>query len=244
MDEIKRLNAKKVRIADVVNGKFFPGSKEEMKAGYVITRFGQKVSRVNLIGSVVDKFMSEDGNFCSVTIDDGTESIRVKAFKEDVEILKNAEPGKIILVTGKLKSYNNEVYVNAEIAREVEQNYESLRRLEILKELVVQKKIVSEIRNLIEQASEEEAAEYAKNKFGIDEESLKVIKENLNITKEVDYKPKILELISSLDQGNGVEIGKILELSNLPESVIEGGINELLGSGMLYEPRAGILKKV
>lgn len=244
MDEIKRLNAKKVRIADAVNGTFFPGSKEEMKAGYVITRFGQKVSRVNLIGSVVDKFMSEDGNYCSVTIDDGTESIRVKAFKEDVEILKNAEPGKIILVTGKLKSYNNEVYVNAEIAREVEQNYENFRRLEILKEMIGQKKIVSEIRNLIEQASEEEAAEYAKNKFGIDEESLKVIKENLNITKEVDYKPKILELISSLDQGNGVEIGKILELSNLPEAVIENGINELLGSGMLYEPRAGILRKV
>jgi RPA family protein len=244
MEEIKRLTAKKVRIVDVVNGKFFPGSKEEMKPSYVITRFGEKISRVNLIGTVIDKFMSEDENYCSVTIDDGTDAVRVKAFKGDVGILKNAEPGKIILTIGKVKNYNNEVYVNGEIVREVEPNYENLRRLEILKDLVEKKKIVSEIRNLIEQASEEEVVEYAKNKLGIDEESLQVIRENLNITKEVDYKPKILELINSLDQGSGVEIGKILELSNLPEAVIENGINELLGSGTLYEPRAGILKKV
>jgi hypothetical protein len=51
-------------------------------------------------------------------------------------------------------------------------------------------------------------------------------------------------LINSLDEGSGVEIGKILELSDLPENVIENAINELLGSGMLYEPRAGVLKKV
>jgi len=243
MEEVKRLNAKKVRIVDLINGKFFPGSKEEMKAGYVITKFGQKISKVNLIGTVIDKFVSEDGNYSSVTVDDGTEAIRVKVFKEDVELLKNAEPGKTVLVIGKLKNYNNEVYVNGEIVREVEPDHESLRKLEILKELIGQKKTVSEVRNLMDQASEEEAIEYAKSK-GIDEEGLQAVMEDLKITKEVDYKPKILELINSLDQGNGVEIGKILELSDLPENVIENGINELLGSGTLYEPRAGVLKKV
>jgi RPA family protein len=244
MDDIKRLTAKKARIVDIVNGKFFGGSKEEMKPSYVVTRFGQKISRVNLIGTVVDKFLSDDGNYCSITVDDGTEAVRVKVFKEDVGLMKSIEPGNLILIIGKIKQYNNEVYVNGEIVRKVESNYENLRKLEILNELIEQKKIIDEIKNLIEQMTEEELKEYVKNNFGMDEESLQVTRENLNVAKEIDYKPKILELINSLDQGSGVEIGKILEFSDLPESVIENGINELLSSGDLFEPTAGVLKKV
>jgi hypothetical protein len=153
-------------------------------------------------------------------------------------------PGDLVLAIGKLKEYNNEVYVNGEVVRKVEPNYESLRKIEILNELVEQKKNVGEIKSMIEQMSEEELKEYVKNKFGMDEESLQVVRENLRVVKEIDYKPKILELINSLDKGNGVEIGKILELSELPENVIENAINELLGSAVLYEPRPGVLKKV
>lgn len=240
----KRMTAKKMRIADIVNGKFFPGSKEDMKPSYIITSFGQKISRVNLVATVTEKFLSEDENYCSVTIDDGTEAIRVKTFKESVGLLKNMEPGNLVLAIGKLKEYNNEVYVNGEIIRKVEPNYESLRKLEILNELVEQKKIVKEIKSLIEHMPEEELKEYAKNKFGMDEESLQVVRENLRIVKEIDYRPKMLELIDSLDEGNGVEIGKILELSDLPENVVENAINDLLTSGVLFEPRPAILKKV
>jgi len=244
MDDIKRLTARKARIVDIVNGKFFGGSKEEMKPGYVVTRFGQKISRVNLIGTVVDKFLSDDGNYCSITVDDGTEAVRVKVFKEDVGLMKSIEPGNLILIIGKIKQYNNEVYVNGEIVRKVESNYESLRKIEILRELIEQKKTIDEIKNLVEEMPEEELKEYMENKFGIDEESLQFVRENLSVAKEIDYKPNILELIDGLDKGSGVEIGKIIELSNLPENVIENGINELLGSGVLYEPTPGVLKKV
>lgn len=244
MVDKKRLTAKKVRIVDIVNGKFFPGSKEEMRPSYVITPFGQKISRVNLIATITDKFLSDDENYCSITIDDGTEAVRVKTFRENVDLLKDMESGNLVLVIGKLKEYNNEVYVNGEIIKKVEPNYESMRKLEILNELVEQKKNVVEIKNLIEQMSEEELKEYVKNKFGMDEESLQVVRENLRVVKEIDYKPKILELIGSLDEGKGVEIGKIFELSDLPENVIESAINELLASGILFEPQVGLLKKV
>jgi len=244
MEDIKRLAAKKVRIVDIVNGKFFSGSKEDMKPSYVITQLGQKISRVNLVGTAIDKFLSEDGNYCSITVDDGTETIRVKVFKEDVSLLKGIEPGNLILAIGKLKQYNNEIYVNGELIRKVEPNYENLRKLEILNELIEEKKIIDEIKNLIEQMTEEELKEYVKSKFGMDEENLQVVRENLRVIKEIDYKPKILELINSLDQGNGVEIGKIIELSELPEGVIENTINELLSSSVLYEPRPGVLQKV
>jgi RPA family protein len=244
MADIKRLTAKKVRIFDIASGKFFSGSKEDMKSSYIITPFGQKISRVNLVAAVTDKFLSEDENYSSITVDDGTGAIRIKTFKEDVNLLRNLETGNLVLAIGKIKEYNNEVYVNGEVVRAIEPNFEILRKAELLKELDGQKKIVDEIKNFIDQMSEEELKEYVKKKFGMDEESLQVVRENLNIVKEIDYKPKIIELIKSLDEGNGVEIGKMLELSDLPENVIENAINELLSSSVLYEPRPGVLKMV
>ena len=236
--------AKKVRIFDIVNGKFFPGSKEEMKPSYVITPFGEKISRVNLVATAIDKFLSENENYSAITIDDGSGSMGVKSFKENVVLLKNLELGDFVLIVGKLKEFNEETYVNAEVVRKIKDpNYESLRKLEILEKLIQQRKIVEEIKNFADQASEEELKNYVKQKFDFDEESLQMILQFKQI-EEFDYKPKIIELIESLDKGNGVEISKLFELCDLSEDIVENTINELLSSGMLYEPKAGILKKV
>ena len=242
---VQRLTAKKVRISDIVNGKYFPGSKEDMKPSYIITPFGQKVSRVNLIATITDKFLSEDENYSAVTLDDGTDAIRVKVFKEDVDLLKNVEPGELILVIGKIKEYNGEVYINGELVKKVQDaNYENLRKAEVLNDLLGSKKMVDEVKGMIGKMDEEELKKNAKNKFGIDDETFQAIMENLKAVKEIDYKPKMLELIESLDEGDGVEIGKILELSDLPENLIEKTIDELLSSGTLFEPSPGFLKKV
>ncbi|MEM5834494.1 MAG: OB-fold nucleic acid binding domain-containing protein [Candidatus Aenigmatarchaeota archaeon] len=239
----KRLPAKKVRISDLVYGKYFPGEKENMKESYLITPFGQKVSRVNMIASVIDKFLSEDGNYSTITIDDGTEAIRVKTFREKTELLQNVDIGDLVLVIGKVKEYNGETYVNGEIIRKITQpNLEVLRKLEILKELIEQKKIINELKSLKEKMEEEEFKLHAKEKYGLDEEALAFVIEGYK--REEDYKPKILKIIEELDEGEGVEIGKIFEISNLPENIIEREIEELLNSGELFEPRPGILKKV
>jgi len=238
-----RLPAKKLRIFDIVNGKYFPGSKEEMKASYLITPLGEKVSRVNLVATVTDKFLSEDGNYSTATIDDGSEAIRVKTFKEDVKLLDGIEAGDLVLVIGKIKEYNGEVYVNGEIVKKIfDRNFESLRRLEILKQAVQQKRIVDEIRNLTSQLSDEELKQYAKEKYDMDEQCLQVIIESRRL--EVDYKPKILEVIENLDTGQGVEVGKLFEVLNLPEHVIENTMNELLEQGFIFEPSPGFFKKV
>jgi RPA family protein len=239
-----RMPAVKVRIMDVVSGKYLPGSKEEMKPSYVITSFGQKVSRINIIASVTDKFISEDGNYSSITIDDGTDVIRVKAFKEDATMLKSIELGDMVLAIGKVKEFNGELYLNGEIVRKIgDPNYESMRRLEILNELVKDKKIIEEIKKLKDRMGEVELKVLVEKKFGMDGETLQFVLDSLKVQKEIDYKPKILELIDSLNEGEGIEIGKILELSDLPEHVIEKAINELLDSGVLYEPFVGRLKR-
>jgi len=241
----KRVPARKARILDIVTGKYFPGSKEELKPSYIITSMGQKISRVNLVATVVDKFLNEDETYISLTADDGTDAIRIKAFKENVSLLRNFELGELIDAIGKVKEYNGEIYINAEIAKSVEDpNYDNLRKMEILKELIEQKKMIDEIKSLVDQLSYEELGEYAKNKFDLDEGCLQVIIENLKVVKEIDYKPKILEVIETLDKGDGVEISKLLQISDLPQDLIEKTIDEMLAAGMLFEPIVGKLKKV
>lgn len=47
-----------------------------------------------------------------------------------------------------------------------------------------------------------------------------------------------------MDEGPGVEIGKIIETVKLPEAIIEKVISELLDDGLIYEPKPNVLKKV
>ena len=238
-----RIPAQNMRINDIINGKYFPGDKVTMKASYAITPFGQKISRVNIVASVTDKFMSEYNSYWTITIDDSTGAMRVKCFKEGVNVLDGVEVGDVILVVGRVKEYNNEIYINGEIAKKVtDKNYENFRKLEILDKLIDTKRIADEIKTISKQMPEEELKKYVKIQFGIDEEQLKVILESKS--KEVDYTPEVMKLIESLDEGKGVEVGKIFETSKLKEDILERTINDLLESGLLYEPNPGMFKLV
>ena len=237
---VERLLAKKVRIYDIVSGKFFPGSKDEMKPTYVITQFGEKLSRVNVVATAVDKFESEDGNYATLTIDDGSGLLRAKAFK-NTGMVKDIEVGDAVLVIGKIKEYQGEVYVNLEIVKKSEPNYEIKHKLEVLKSLMERKSILSGIKKMADSVSEEELKSYAQV-HGLDEESLKVFLESKNL--EVDYKTKVLEIIQSLDAGEGVEASKLFEVLKLPEHIIENTLDELLSQGYIFEPRPAVLKKI
>ncbi len=241
--EIKRLPAKKVRIADIINGKYFSGSKEDMKPGYVITPFGEKISRANVIATVIEKFTTEDGSYSTIAIDDGSEAVSVRTFKENVSLLNEIKPGDLVLVIGKIKEYNGEIYINGEIVKQlVDSNFEILRKSEITASLIGKKKIVEEIRNIADSMSEEELKNYVKEKHSMDEESLQVVLESKKL--EVDYKPKVMEIIEKLDDGNGVEISKIFETLDMPEQVVERTLDEMINLGFVFEPKIGYLKKV
>jgi len=242
--EKRRMVAKRVLIWEIENGRFFHGDAENMKPNYVITPFGERVSRVNVFGVVTFKFESGTGNYLSFVLDDGTGAIRVKCFGDAVEEFREIEEGDAVIAIGKLKEYEGEVYVNAEVLRKMDPNYEILRKLEMIMKIREKRRMVEEVKEMIEKMSEEELLEFARTKYGLDSEQLQVIRESLNLGMETDYKGKILDIIEQLDKGDGVEVGKIFEVANLPESVIESVIDELLSSGVLYEPLPGKFKKV
>jgi RPA family protein len=233
----------RAKISDVVNGKFV--KKEGLEPSYVLTSLGKKISRVNLLGTVVDRFMSEDGNYSSITIDDDSDSIRVKAFRENTNMFDNLEIGDLIMVIGKVREYTDENYIIPEIVKKIaDTNYEILHNLEVLKQLVQHKKILENIKK--EKFSDvEKLKKHAKEKFKIDADTIEGIVETLSVEEEEkDYKPLILDIIERLDDGNGIEFKTLLEQSKLPENTFEEVMNELLSEGICYEPMPGVLKKV
>ena len=235
------------RISDIVTGKFI--RKEGLEPSYVLTSLGQRISRVKLVGTIIDKYMSEDGNYSSLTLDDESDSIRIKAFKEDASILEKFEIGDLVLVIGKVREYADENYIVPEVIKKVmNPDYESLHRLEVLKQLVQQKKAIKIIRREKENFLDlGELRNFIIKKYGINEQTVDGVLEILSAeeeTKEKDYKPLLLETIEKLDDGNGVEMKKLLEESKLPEDVFKEVIDELLIEGLCYEPVPGVVKKV
>jgi len=245
--ETLRQTTSRARISDIINGNFV--RKEGLEPSYILTDLGQKISRAYLIGTIVDKFMSENGNYSSITIDDDSDSIRIKAFREQVNIFDNFNVGDLVMVIGKIRNYADENYIIPEIVKKItDPNLESLHKLEVLKQTVLHKKAFKKIKDEKEKfADVEKLKKYAKKQYGIDSEIVDSILETFTIkeeAKEKDYKPLLLETLDRLDNGEGVEFRKLLEESKLPENIFEEAINEILSDGICFEPKPGIIKRV
>ena len=122
-----RMTAVKLRIQDLVEGTF--------DGKYVRTMFGE-VSEARILGTLIDVFLSDDNNYISLTVDDGTETVRIKAWGKDVENLKQFLKGDLIDVVGKVREYNDEIYLTSEVISKVPPNKWVLRELELMKGFV------------------------------------------------------------------------------------------------------------
>ncbi len=123
------MTARKAAIKDMMSGSWV--KKEGMEPSYIVTGSGEKLSRVRLMGTVVGRFVAEDGNFASITLDDGTDTMRVKTFKT-AKPLDRVNPGSLVEVIGKVREYNAEIYVIPEVVTEVKDpNLLTLRQAEL-----------------------------------------------------------------------------------------------------------------
>lgn len=128
---IERMVAMKVRIADLNAGEWVKN--EGMEPSYVVIKRGDKVGRARILATVVSKFISEDKEFASVTLDDGSGTIRAKSFKT-IKPLEKLEEGSVVDAIGKVREYNGEIYVVPETVRKIDDpNLETLRMLELEK---------------------------------------------------------------------------------------------------------------
>jgi RPA family protein len=131
MEQINRLVAHKLWLNDLTENNFVVTS-GEFESNYVLLN-NKQISRINVIANIVNKFQNEDKSYIAITIDDGSAQIRLKTWREDTKILSTVQVGDIVLVIGKVKKYNDEIYILPEIVKKVLPNEEILRKLELIK---------------------------------------------------------------------------------------------------------------
>lgn len=214
---IKRMTAKKVKLYDIINGTWI--KKEGMEPSFIKTSYGDEVSRARILGTIVAKFVSEDGNFASITLDDSTDTIRAKTFKT-VKPLDTAEIGDIVDLIGKIREYNEEIYIIPEVVTKVtDPNLEILKKLEI----------AAELKKWTSGEAKPETAEVKKE-------------EQKQLTEKEDLRKQVLEKIEA--SGEGIGYNEIMSSMSASEEQIESVINDLLAEGICYEPTPGKIRKI
>ena len=124
----KRNIAFKMRIGDILKGKPFT---DEGK--FLFLELGdKKISRVNVLANCVDKFVQDgEKKYASLTVDDASGQIRLKAFGDDIELLKLVMQGDTLQIIGNVREWNSELYIIPEIVKKVDPRWLLVRKLEI-----------------------------------------------------------------------------------------------------------------
>ncbi len=246
--------AKRCRIKDIVMGQYHQSySSDSFSPGFVLSKNGMLLSRVFIIGVVVQVFINDDEKYGFVVVDDGTGRIRAKAFSM-VKVLKKITKGDSVLIVGKVREYNREVYVHLEGLQKISVAEELFFYLHIIERVKEFLKNREKIMKIIDEYGMENAEKICLEK-NFDEHVIKGIimslknkedeEENKIFEKESkDVKDIILQIIKENDEGDGVEYLTIIEKSGLPEEVIDEAVNELLSEGTCYEPKPGKIKIV
>lgn len=216
MEQIERLPACRVWLSSINNGSYVKPT-GEFTPPYVDVE-GKKVSRVNMIATVVQKTETEDKNYASLTVDDGSAQIRVKTWREDTRLLEPISISDIILVIGKIREYQDELYITPEIVKKVKSKWQILRNLELYKEYGKPKPLSIVIR---------------RHDTAPEEKNLNVEEEKITENQE-QKRQKLLNKIEELDNGTGAEISAILSSSGLKESEAEKILQSLLLEGEVF----------
>ncbi len=112
----KRHIAVKTRIADVINGKYI--KEAGWMPNYILTKSGEKISRINLIGVVVTEPIV-DISYRNALIDDGSGRMSIRAFQEN-KMFDELKVGDPIFVIGRPREYNGQVYLFPEIIKKIQ----------------------------------------------------------------------------------------------------------------------------
>ena len=121
----RRHIAYKLRIKDILSSKYV--KTDGINPNYLQVS-SQEVSRVNVIGVVVQKTNME--NYSELIMDDGTGKISARTFENNF-LLNNVGVGDVVLVIGRPREYLEEKYLVVEIAKKIDPLWAKARKLEL-----------------------------------------------------------------------------------------------------------------
>lgn len=128
MPDRKRMTARRITLDDITNGDYH--TQEGFNPNYIITPRGIKASRLSTIATVVDTFINDDESYGALTLDDGTATLRAKYF-QDLEAMEDIEEGDIIEAIGKVREYDDELYIQPEHTIKRTMQHELLHAVEV-----------------------------------------------------------------------------------------------------------------
>ena len=226
---IKRSTAYRIRLKNIVNS---PYEKREGFNPSVIKFNNLEISRVNVIASIVGKYLTDDQNYCAITLDDGSETIRVKNFGAEVGVIKELNVGDIVRIIGKVKEYNEEKYIAGEISKVLNPNWLIVNEIELSnqKQTETDTSTTDSINKVIE----------TKTNSSDNEEIISISSESGD--SESSIKQKILQYLKNNDNGTGVIMDQIMTSLDVSSEEVKDSLYELLKVGEIYEPKKGILK--
>jgi RPA family protein len=148
-------------IVDVINGRVEKEGEDQFSRWMLTTANGEKVFKIRITGTVVNKYFSpasEDKKaFTSISIDDGTEVIRVKGWEDDAMILNALEESQEAEIIGKPRISEDEIYLFPETVQKIEDyNKELYLRTKKVKRYVKKNFVIS--------AEQVETTEFQKEK--------------------------------------------------------------------------------
>ncbi|MBU2638428.1 MAG: hypothetical protein KJ955_05630 [Nanoarchaeota archaeon] len=208
--EFKRPTAYIFWINDMINA--VPELTQEGARAFKIR--GKSARRVNIIAAVIDVYENEGKTYRSVTLDDGSGQIRVKAWEEDTaKLLLN--PGDIVIVVGFLHESLGEIFIRPEFARHIRAEW-AVTRKEYL------------------------ASAYGKPSAG---ETLKVSEESINnpVEPTMEARGKMLSLIAEYPEST-ISVEELIKKAGLAKGLSEKVIKELTNDGEIFSPRAGFVQ--
>ncbi|MFH1771090.1 MAG: hypothetical protein ABH828_06065 [archaeon] len=204
MASIRRQTAKKCRIKDILKGRYV--KREGWDPNYFETIVG-KVSRANILGTIVS---TEENSFL---IDDGTGAIQLRSFEEE-NIFSGKKLGDVVLVIGKPRVYNEQIFLVPEIIKKIENLSWIKFRAEELKNNA--------------------------SKTPVEEE---IIFEEKNVSDiSGTLAESVMKKITELDTGQGVKITDVIAFFNSNET--NNVINILIEQGEIFEIKPGVVKTI
>jgi len=235
-NSFKRMVSQKVKIKDIIEGEFI--KMEGWDPSYILTRNNKRVSRVNIIGTIISS--EPENNMFS--IDDGTGGINLRGFGE-VSLPKEISIGDIAVVIGKVRKFGEEIYIAPEVIKKIENSaWLKLRKME----LELEEKETPEMK-ADEKSSENE--EYPEFQELEDEAEMDIVQRNeddkiidSDSEKRVNEtsSEKICRIIKEIDSGKGAYIEDVKEKLNIANC--EKLINTLIEEGEIFQIRPGMLK--
>jgi RPA family protein len=259
---MRRPTAAKVSIGELLAGR--PVTDEKGQTVAVETRLGQ-ISRANVVATVIDLFQAaatredaEGRGFATITLDDGTGVIRAKLWGELSQKLADLHVGDLVLVVGRLRSFQNELNLNAEIVRRLDDpNWETVRLLELVQSRVNPRPLRQQTGMAAEEAPSEEPAAPSRaprkepRQAGLTAgvwltaaDALKQQTEEGVPVVSTELRRTVLQTIDAHDKEGGARFEQILAAAgDAPEEEIEQVLIDLLSEGLVYEPEIHRYKK-